>query len=155
MKDKYWFCRLSNKSRVLFYGDCEDDQIPSVEHLPHKLPVVEIRSFLTGRDCPHMREAKSKKSTFLLAFSLQAEADEQPGLNFVAPDERTYHYWIDGLNALMGKPMTSPEVATDLELLLSMEMKLKLLETDGYEIPDVPPELPLPPPHYEFNSMST
>jgi engulfment/cell motility protein 1 len=138
---------------VLFYGDCEDDQIPSIEHLPHKLPIVDIRSFVTGRDCPHMKDAKSKKSTFQLAFSLLTESDDQPNLNFVAPDERTYNYWIDGLNALLGNSMTSKEVEVDLELLLGMEMKLKLLETEGYEIPDAPPDIPPPVPLLDLNAI--
>ena len=102
-----------------------------------------------------MKESKSKKSTFQLAFSLLTDGEEQQSLNFVAPDERTFDFWVDGLNSLLGNRMSSKEVDADLELLLAMEIKLKLLETEGYEIPDVPPEIPPPCPNYDFNALST
>ena len=151
LKEKFWFCRLSNKSKIFFYGDCDEEKIPSIEHLPKKLPVLDIKCILTGRDCPHMKDNRSKKTTFELAFSLVPESDTNEVLNFVAPDEKTFDYWIDGLNALLGKEMQSKETEHDLDLLLSLEMKLKLLETEGFGIPDLPPAIPNPPSNYNFD----
>lgn len=151
LKDKFWFCRLSNKSKIFFYGDCDEENIPSIEHLPKKLPVLDIKCVLTGKDCPHMKDNRSKKSTFQLAFSLIPESETNEVLNFVAPDEKTFDYWIDGLNALLNLEMNGKETEHDLDLLLSLEMKLKLLETEGFSIPETAPDLPDPPTNYNFD----
>ena len=42
----------------------------------------------------------SKRNAAHLAFSLILER-EPPSLDFVAPDEQTYNYWLDGVNALL------------------------------------------------------
>ena len=46
--------------------------------------------------------------------------------------------------------MTSKEAENDLETLLSMDIKLRLLDTEGIEIPQDPPAIPDPPPNYDF-----
>lgn len=48
---------------------------------------------------------RSRKSTSTqqLAFSLTLDSVEMTPLHFVAPDEMVYDYWIDGINALLGK----------------------------------------------------
>lgn len=149
IKDKFWYCRLSPSQKVFHYGDCEENAVPSLEDLPHKLPVVEIRSLVTGRDCPYMKDTRKAKSTASLAFSLIPDSDQEP-LNFVAPNEKTFDYWTDGINALLGKKMVSKETKSDLETLLSMDIKLRLLDTEGVDIPENPPPIPKDPPNYDF-----
>jgi len=34
---------------------------------------------------------------------LTLNSEEIPPLYFVAPDEMVYDYWVDGINALLGK----------------------------------------------------
>ena len=47
-----------------------------------------------------------KKSTFQLAFSLLHESSPEGGsLDVVAPDEKTFEYWTDGINALLGEEL--------------------------------------------------
>ena len=46
--------------------------------------------------------------------------------------------------------MTSELTKSDLEMLLSMEIKLRLLDTEGVAIPDQPPPIPKDPPNYDF-----
>lgn len=46
--------------------------------------------------------------------------------------------------------MTSEETKRDLETLLSMEIKLRLLDTEGINIPETPPPIPKEPPNYDF-----
>jgi len=36
------------------------------------------------------------------AFSLILDSNEVGSLDFVAPDQQTFDYWIDGINALLG-----------------------------------------------------
>ncbi|XP_015780997.1 engulfment and cell motility protein 1 [Tetranychus urticae] len=151
IKDKFWYCRLSNKFKVLYYGDCDENKIPSIDELPHKLAINDIKEMLIGKECAHMKDAKSsKKSTFALAFSLTSESFQGEPLNFVAPSEKVFDYWTDGINALLGNEMISKEAQNDLETLLSMEIKLRLLDTEGVTIPEVPPKIPDPPSNYDF-----
>lgn len=150
IKDKFWYCRLSPNHKVFHYGDCDENRgVPALEELPHKLQVVEIKALVTGKECPHMKEVKRTKSTLSLAFSLIPDSDQEP-LNFVAPNDKEFDYWTDGINALLGNTMISKETKNDLETLLSMDIKLRLLDTEGVNIPENPPSIPKDPPNYDF-----
>lgn len=61
-----------------------------------------------------------------------------------------YCIWIDGLNALLGKDMSSELTKSDLDTLLSMEMKLRLLDLENIQIPEAPPPIPKEPSSYDF-----
>uniref|UniRef100_A0A8C5C5T9 Engulfment and cell motility 1 (ced-12 homolog, C. elegans) n=1 Tax=Gadus morhua TaxID=8049 RepID=A0A8C5C5T9_GADMO len=150
--DKYWYCRLSPNHKVLHYGDLEESPQGEVpfDSLQDKLPVVEMKAVVTGKDCPHMKEKGAlKQSKWLeLAFSVLYESDEY--LNFMAPDKHEYCVWTDGLNALLGKEMTSEYTKADMDTLLSMEMKLRLLDLENIQIPEAPPPIPKEPSNYDF-----
>uniref|UniRef100_A0A8C7ZSF9 Engulfment and cell motility 1 n=1 Tax=Oryzias sinensis TaxID=183150 RepID=A0A8C7ZSF9_9TELE len=152
-QDKFWYCRLSPNHKVLHYGDLEESPQGEVPHdsLQDKLPVADIKAVITGKDCPHMKEKgalKQNKEVLELAFSVLYESDEY--LNFIAPDKHEYCVWTDGLNALLGKEMTSDYTKSDLDTLLSMEMKLRLLDLENIQIPDAPPPIPKEPSNYDF-----
>ncbi|XP_046416980.1 engulfment and cell motility protein 1 isoform X2 [Neodiprion pinetum] len=150
MKDKFRYVRLSPNHKVFHYGECDEKSVPTIDELPAKLAVVEIRALLTGRDCPHMKDLQRRKTTHQLAFSLALDSVEVSSLDFVAPDEQVFDYWTDGINALLGNKMTSKETEKDLETLLSMDIKLRLLDAEGIDIPTEPPPIPDNPPHYDF-----
>lgn len=61
-----------------------------------------------------------------------------------------YCIWIDGLSALLGKDMSSELTKSDLDTLLSMEMKLRLLDLENIQIPEAPPPVPKEPSSYDF-----
>lgn len=61
-----------------------------------------------------------------------------------------YCVWIDGLNILLGKELTSDLTKSDVEILLSMEMKLRLLDLENIKIPEAPPPIPKEPSDYNF-----
>ncbi|XP_025788392.1 engulfment and cell motility protein 2 [Puma concolor] len=83
-----------------------------------------------------------------LAFSILYDPDET--LNFIAPNKYEYCIWIDGLSALLGKDMSSELTKSDLDTLLSMEMKLRLLDLENIQIPEAPPPVPKEPSSYDF-----
>ncbi|XP_064204369.1 engulfment and cell motility protein 1 isoform X2 [Anguilla rostrata] len=152
-QDKFWYCRLSPNHKVLHYGDLEESPQGEVPHdsLQDKLPVADIKAVVTGKDCPHMKEKgalKQNKEVLELAFSVLYESDEY--LNFIAPDKHEYCVWTDGLNALLGKEMTSEFTKNDLDVLLTMEMKLRLLDLENIQIPEAPPPIPKEPSNYDF-----
>ncbi|XP_062842324.1 engulfment and cell motility protein 2 isoform X2 [Trichomycterus rosablanca] len=152
-QEKFWFCRLSLNHKVLHYGDLDESPQGDVplELLTDKLPVCDIKSVLTGKDCPHMKEKsalKQNKDVLDLAFSILYDPDEV--LNFVAPSKYEYCVWMDGLSVLMGKEMCSDLTRSDLDTLISMEMKLRLLDLENISIPEAPPPIPKEPSSYNF-----
>ncbi|XP_077918890.1 engulfment and cell motility protein 3 isoform X2 [Halichoerus grypus] len=154
-QDKLWFCCLSPNHKVLQYGDVEEGASPpTLESLPEQLAVADIKALLTGKDCPHVREkgsGKQNKDLYELAFSIGYDHGETEAyLNFIAPSKREFHLWTDGLSALLGGPMGSEQTRLDLEQLLTMETKLRLLELENVPIPEQPPPIPPPPTNFNF-----
>ncbi|XP_042318115.1 engulfment and cell motility protein 2 isoform X2 [Sceloporus undulatus] len=152
-QERFWYCRLALNHKVLHYGDLEDSAQGEVtfESLQEKIPVADIKAILTGKDCPHMKEKgalKQNKEALELAFSILYDPDET--LNFIAPNKYEYCIWVDGLNALVGKDMASDLTKSDLDTLLSMEMKLRLLDLENVPIPEAPPPVPKEPSSYDF-----
>ncbi|KAE8575511.1 hypothetical protein XENTR_v10003854 [Xenopus tropicalis] len=152
-QERFWFCRLALNHKVLHYGDLEDNvqgEVP-YESLQEKIPVSDIKAVVTGKDCPHMKEKsalKQNKEVLELAFSILYDPDET--LNFIAPNKYEYCIWIDGVNALLGREMSSELARSDMDTLLSMEMKLRLLDLENIQIPEVPPPIPKEPSSYDF-----
>ncbi|XP_015220342.1 engulfment and cell motility protein 2 isoform X3 [Lepisosteus oculatus] len=152
-QEKFWFCRLSLNHKVLHYGDLEEPPQGEVpfELLTDKIPVADIKSVVTGKDCPHMKEKstlKQNKEVVELAFSILYDPDE--ALNFIAPNKYEYCIWTDGLCALLGREMSSDLTRSDLDTLISMEMKLRLLDLENITIPEAPPPVPKEPSTYNF-----
>ncbi|NWR50944.1 ELMO3 protein, partial [Regulus satrapa] len=152
-QDKLWYCRLSPNHKVLHYGDVEEGvQSPPIESLPEKIPVADMKMLLVGKECPHTKEkssGKQNKDVLELAFSIVHDVEEYC-LNFIAPTRYEFCLWTDGLNVLLGKEMTSERTQTDLDVLLSMELKLRLLDLENISIPDDPPPIPKPPSNLNF-----
>uniref|UniRef100_A0A7N8WNY8 Engulfment and cell motility 3 n=1 Tax=Mastacembelus armatus TaxID=205130 RepID=A0A7N8WNY8_9TELE len=150
-QDKLWYCRLSPNHKMLHYGDVEEDtDNPPIETLQEKIPVADIKGLLTGKDCPHMKENKGKQNKVLdLAFSITYDVEEY-SLNFIAPSRTDFCLWTDGLSVLLGRDMSSESMRSELEILLSMEIKLRLLDLENVPIPESAPVVPKPPSNYNF-----
>eukprot|EP00064_Thunnus_orientalis_P006243 superscaffoldBa00000644_g6259 len=149
---KLWYCRLSPNHKMLHYGDVEEDtDNPPIETLQEKIPVADIKGLLTGKDCPHMKENKGKqnKEVLDLAFSITYDVEEY-SLNFIAPSRTDFCLWTDGLSVLLGRDMSSESMRSELEILLSMEIKLRLLDLENVPIPESAPVVPKPPSNYNF-----
>lgn len=94
---------------------------------------------------------KGKKTAVALSFSIVFEIEgRNESLDFVAPDESVFEYWTDGLYALLNQPMKSRRLLDDMETLLSMDIKLRLLDTEGVDISREPPPVPEDPDNYDF-----
>ena len=144
-RDQFFYCRLSPNHKVLHFGDCSSgNQVQSIEALDKKIQVSEMRLEL-GSNCPH---AALKKGTNQNIYSLFYEGDEH--LDFIAPNETVYNIWVDGLAVLLGKRMPSKASEEDLETLLNMDLKLRLLDIENIAIPSQPPAVPKEPADYDF-----
>lgn len=146
-KDKFWYARLSPNFKVIHYGECDEKTVPTLEELSNKVLVIEIKQLLVGKECPHMR---ARKSAVNVGFSITFDNMDHATLDFVAPDETTFNYWTDGINALLFQDMVSKQKEEDFETLLSMEIKLRLLDTEGVDISSDPPPIPDDPENYDF-----
>ncbi|KAL9976284.1 hypothetical protein ACROYT_G013567 [Oculina patagonica] len=150
-RDKIWYCRLSPNLKFLHYGDCQEGQAPPLENLPNKLPIAKIKNLLVGKDCPHSKDRKFSKAYVTLCFSLMYESEtEEKHLDFIAATPATFAIWTDGLATLLNKEMPSSESHEELETLLNMEMKLRLLDLENITIPATPPPVPAEPPNFNF-----
>ncbi|XP_078680224.1 engulfment and cell motility protein 2-like [Branchiostoma floridae x Branchiostoma belcheri] len=152
-KDKFWYCRLAPNHKCLHWGDVPDSAKPPlpVEMLPEMLPVSDIKGLAVGKECPHiMKEGKKEKKESLAPLAFSVLYDPDASLNFLAPNDYVYDLWTDGIRALLEQEMTSELAQKDMEILLGMEMKLALLDTEGIPVPNQPPPIPDDPKDYNF-----
>ncbi|PSN39891.1 hypothetical protein C0J52_07938 [Blattella germanica] len=152
VKKKSWFAQLSTNQRAIHYGDCDDDDRLILD-CTSKISVSNIRMLVTGKKCPHVRELRGRKNEQEMAdLSFSILLDEEPhNLDFVAPDQKTFDYWTDGINCLLGQPMTSGAKESEFQTLLELDIRLQLLDTEGINIPSKPPPIPSDPPNYNFH----
>jgi len=70
--------------------------------------------------------------------------------DLVPADEQTHDYWVDGLQQLLRLPMSSSAYRTEKQILENMEIRLRLLDLEGVELPETAPEIPPPPKDFNF-----
>jgi len=151
-KSQYRYVKLHTNHKTVYVGDWNSEKsLPTIEDLEPRLQIADIRDIIVGNDCPFVKEYKKEyQHTYgKLAFSL---VGENTSLDLVAPDEQTHHYWVDGINTLLRKPMTSDDYRKEKDILTNMEIKLRLLDLEGVELPESAP--PIPPPPQDFNFAS-
>ncbi|KAJ9590715.1 hypothetical protein L9F63_016231, partial [Diploptera punctata] len=152
VKKKLWLVCLSQNQKTFHYGDC-DDEGKLILDQTSTISVSNIKMLVTGRKCPHIKENRNRKSDQEMTdLSFSILLDEEPhNLDFVAPDQKAFDYWTDGINCLIGQPMTSASKEAEFKTLLDVEVRLQLLETQGIPIPNKPPPIPSDPPNYDFS----
>ena len=143
-RDQLFYCRLSPNHKILHFGDSTGQTAPPLEALDNKIQVSEMR-LVTGNECPHAE--RLRKGTNLL-FSIFYNSSDH--LDFCASTETVYNIWIDGLAVLLDKRMPSKAAEEDMETLLNMDLKLRLLDLEGISIPSQPPPKPAEPVSYDF-----
>uniref|UniRef100_A0A8C7GP16 Engulfment and cell motility 1 n=1 Tax=Oncorhynchus kisutch TaxID=8019 RepID=A0A8C7GP16_ONCKI len=140
------FRKISSRRRqVLHYGDLEESPQGEVPH-----DSLQEKSVVTGKDCPHMKEKGSLKQNKVSGWARCLSVCLCMYTYLSSPVSPQYCVWTDGLNALLGKEMTSDFTKSDMDTLLSMEMKLRLLDLENIQIPEAPPPIPKEPSNYDF-----
>lgn len=118
---------------------CADSStVPEALHSINILDITDVKE-----------ERRDNKQKMDLSISIYVQ-DRDPVLSLNFTDHTTHQLWLDGLNALKGDPMRSKQAEDDLQDLLSMEIKLRLLDAEGLNIPDESPEIPPLPPNFNF-----
>jgi len=152
-KGQYKYVKLHNNHKTIYVGDWNNEKsAPNLEDLEPKLYVADVVDIKTGSDCEFTKEFKTKdKDQYArLAFSLVGENVSL--LDLVAPDVQTHNYWVDGMNTLLGRDMSSSDYNKEKNILTNMEIKLRLLDLEGVDLPEDAP--PIPPPPSDFNFAS-
>ena len=145
-RDQFFYCRLSTNHKVLHFAETTNiSQALPIEQMDKKIQVSEMRLEL-GANCPHATTIKRGQSQNI--FSIFYESDEH--LDFIAPNETVYNIWVDGLSVLSGRPMLSKASEEDLETLLNMDLKLRLLDIENVSIPSQQPAIPKEPADFDF-----
>jgi len=153
-QSQYRYVKLHPNHKTVYVGDWNSEKsLPTIEDLEPRLQISDIRDIKVGAECNFIKEWGKKKDqqqqVVKLAFSLEGE---NTSLDLVAPDEQTHNYWVDGINTLLRRPMTSPDYVKEKEILTNMEIKLRLLDLEGVELPKSAPAIPPPPADFNFAS---
>ena len=145
-RDQLFCCRLSPNYKMLHFGDITGEQVPPLEALDKKIPVSEMK-LEVGIACPHADKVRRGGGIQSL-FSIFYEENEH--LDFIAPNETVFNIWVDGLSVLLNRKMTSKAAEEDIETLLNMDLKLRLLDIENVTIPNQIPTIPKEPLDYDF-----
>lgn len=98
------------------------------------------------RPVQNRRESKRCSVTSFSFFVIYGEETKSNQL----PLRLQFCLWTDGLSVLLGREMSSESMRSELEILLSMEIKLRLLDLENVPIPDNAPVVPKPPSNFNF-----
>ena len=145
-RDQFFYCRLSSNHKFLHFADTTSNaQTLPIEQMDKKIQVSEMR-LEVGANCPHASTLKRGQTQNI--FTVFYEGDEH--LDFVAQNETVFNIWVDGLSVLSGKPMQSKASMEDLDTLLNMDLKLRLLDIENVSIPCQQPAIPKEPADFDF-----
>jgi len=151
MKGQYKYVKLHTNRKTIYVGHTSEKNMPSIEDLEPKIQVQDIKEVITGKDCDFLKEYRKKEDANEHGKTALCVRGESGNLDLVALDVKTYNYWRDGINILIGQPMTSEDYKKEKDILLCMEIKLRLLDLEGIQIPETAPPIPQLPPNLNFS----
>nr|CAI5827497.1 unnamed protein product [Callosobruchus analis] len=136
---KYIYVQLSRNEKDLLIYDINSSKYKEQRSLQDKISIGDITHIATGLNCKHVRLCKSP----YLAFSLIINSEKY--INFIADDEKMACYWTDAFHILTNTPRRSTYYQEELDTIVEMDVRLKLLDLQNIVIPKLPPPVPLPP----------
>lgn len=78
-------------------------------------------------------------------MSFSIELTDDTIINFLASTEEVANYWTDAIYMLVGSNNRSKTYERELEVLVDMDLHLRLLELQNYKLPMKPPVVPSDP----------
>jgi len=109
IKDKFWYVRLSPNHKVFHYGDCDEKSVPTLEELPNKLAVVDIKALIIGKECPHMKDARYVMLNQMLD-SVNKNPTDATVCRYLFTAKLLYMFWVSQ-HPSSGVLKTVPEAA--------------------------------------------
>lgn len=117
--------------------------------LPNIVKITEIVSVATGAEVPSYAKKKGPEEVMALSFAYICK-DEKLTVEFLASTRDDFVNWVDGMKALIGKAMDCTETLDEAKTLVGLEMKVRLLDLEGIDIPKDPPPIPEVPTDFDF-----
>lgn len=148
-KQLFFYARLNeNHTELAWAPVVEVNDKPTTYNTTAK--VTDLTSVAVGTDVPSFSKKKAASEEILsLAFAF-LHREEKQTIEFLAINREDYVNWVDGMRALLGKAMDCPETSEEAKTLVALEMKMRLLDLEGFEIPKDPPAIPEIPPDFDF-----
>jgi engulfment/cell motility protein 1 len=148
---RHVYVKLNPNHKTLYYGDwSESDASPSLDSLPNKIVVADIKDFRIGADSASQtsggRDARRNRGVDTSSHLAMTIATDNSSIDLLASEQKTFDYWCDAINALLRRDMSSNKAKEDVELFLSMEIKIRLLDVEAIPLPREKPVIPPPPP---------
>ena len=144
VKGQFRYVKLHPNHKTIYVGEWNSDKsVPTIEDLEPWMQISDLELFTKG-DCQFIKnmkkESERQKTLTSLALSLQLqEGGENTSLDLIAPDKQTYNYWEDGIKCLKQMEMCSDDYKNEMLVLLDMEVKLRLLDLEGVDLPETAP----------------
>lgn len=150
LMQQFLYAKVSDNHQDLLWTTVADvNEKPAT--IPNIVKISEITSVVLGNDVPSFGGGKKKGPddivTLAFAFLLK---DEKQNVEFLAITREDFVNWVDGMRALIGKAMECPETLEEAKILVSLEMKVRLLDLEGIDLPKDPPPIPEIPTDFDF-----
>ena len=153
VKSQYKYVKLHTNQKTIYVGDWNHDKtVPTIDDLEPRLYVADIRDIKTGLNCEFIKDYKKEYKEQYTKLALSLIGDNVSLLDLVAPDEQAHNYWVDGLNSLLRRQMDSPDYHKERTILTNTEIKLRLLDLEGVDLPTEAPPIPDLPSDFNFAS---
>jgi len=138
------FFRLLTNREEFFYGPAMSvNEIPS--ELPFSFKLSDCNDLICGNSSPLFSKQKKisaqDEDIVGLSFTLQFK-EAGKSIEFLACNREDYVNWTDGLRILLQGRIENKETADDLKSLVSLEVRIKMLDLEGSQIPDEAPKIP-------------
>lgn len=145
---QYLFAKVSDNHQELGWAPISDvAERPA--SLANTVKIPEILSVVTGGEVPSYAKKKGAEDVMALSFAYICK-DEKLSVEFLANTRDDFVNWVDGMKALIGKAMDCTETIDEAKTLVTLEMKVRLLDLEGIDIPKDPPPIPEVPTDFDF-----
>ena len=169
------FFRLSNNHKYLYYRDMSNvkkdtkvskttifstkemivvDNILKVETSARPLCdlIPEVSDPYGGMNkLPDLMKLRGFEVSIFYESDSSKVPKHQDKVTIYTLDQKTFDYWCDGLNVLMGKRMTSDRFKEEYEAIENIELRMSYLQVDRKDKTKSFPKIPPPPSNYNFS----
>ncbi|MFH4976225.1 hypothetical protein AB6A40_002934 [Gnathostoma spinigerum] len=144
-----WYWKLAANEKDLICTDCSsfEDTLALDADSTMKICISDIRRVEAGGGLLDVGNTPFKNKKHAMMRGITIEVGDKPEIyHLITSDERVIETWIDGLNALIGCDDLSLRAQQQVDRLLSIELKMRLLHIDH-----IPASVPLPPLPTDFS----
>jgi len=137
------FCVLQEGSEELIWSySPTNNTIPS--ELPNKVKLSEVSGLLIGNNSPLFTKQKkiSPQDEELVPLSFSLSLPEGKTLDFISQTKEDLINWTDGVRTLLSGKLENPETLDEVASLSNLELRIRVLELGGIEVPNEAPKIP-------------